>query len=60
MINGVPQKPEIKIGKKETTVELLGAKPEEVTDLAVYSSNKAADLSLLADYPNVATLFLNG
>ena len=56
----MPQKPEIKIGRKETVVELLGAKPEDVKDLAVYSSNKAADLSCLADYPNIETLFVNG
>ncbi len=56
----VPQNPTIKIGKKETSVELLGLSPEKVTYLAVYSSNKNADLSLLKDYPNVATLFLNG
>lgn len=56
----VPQNPTIKIGKKETSVELLGLSPEKVTYLAVYSNNKNADLSLLKDYPNVETLFLNG
>ena len=56
----VPQKPTIKLGKTETTVELLGQKPEKVTDLAVYSNNKKADLVFLSEYPNVETLFING
>lgn len=59
MIN-IPQNPEIKIGKKETSVELLGLSPEKVKNLAVYSSNKNADLGILRDYPNVETLFING
>ncbi len=53
-------KPTITIGKKETTVDLLGLKPDNVEDLSVYCDNKSADLSLLADYPNVETLFING
>lgn len=52
--------PTIRIRKKETEVDLLGAKPEEVKHLCVYSDNKNSDLSLLADYPNVETLFING
>ena len=56
----VPKKPTIKIGKTETSVELLGAKPRDVTDLGVYSNNKKADLGFLRDYPNVETLFVNG
>lgn len=55
-----PQNPTITIGKKETTVELLGAKPEAVKHLSIYCNNKSADLSLLEDYPNVEILFLNG
>lgn len=54
------QNPTIKIGKKETIIDLLGLKPENVEDLSVYCDNKSADLSLLADYPNVETLFING
>lgn len=52
--------PTVKIGKKETTVNLLGQNPKEVKDLCVYTDNKNADLSLLTDYPNVETLFING
>ena len=55
-----PQNPTIQIGKKDTTVDLLGAKPEDVKYLCVYCDNKSADLSLLEDYPNVERLFLNG
>lgn len=55
-----PKKPTIKIGKKETSVELLGAKPEDVKNLIVYGYNKASDLSLLNDYPNVEELILSG
>ena len=55
-----PQNPTIKIGKTETSVELLGSKPEDVKYLAVYSGSKSADLSLLSDYPNVEELFING
>lgn len=55
-----PQNPTIRIGKKETTVDLLGFKPEDVKYLCVYCDNKSADLSLLSGYPNVETLFLNG
>ncbi len=54
------QKPTIKIGKKETTVELLGRQPEQVTELAVYCDNKSGDLSFLGKYPNIRTLFING
>ena len=57
---GKPVNPTITIGKKETTVDLLGAKPEDVKYLCVYCNNKTADLGLLEDYPNVNTLFLNG
>ncbi|MDE6732942.1 MAG: hypothetical protein K2J77_08710 [Oscillospiraceae bacterium] len=56
----VPQNPTIKIGKTETFAELLGLKPDKVTDLAVYSNNKKADLNFLRDYPNVEKLFVNG
>ena len=55
-----PQNPTIWIGKKETTTELLGQTPKNVKYLCVYCDNKAADLSLLKDYPNVEILFLNG
>lgn len=56
----IPRKPTIKIGKKETTVDLLGSRPEDVRDLGVYSDNKKADLGFLKEYPNVETLFVNG
>lgn len=55
-----PQNPTITIGKKDTNVDLLGQAPEDVKVLSVNSNNKTADLSLLADYPNVEKLFLNG
>lgn len=55
-----PQNPTITIGRKETTSELLGTKPEDVKYLCVYCDNKNADLSLLCDYPNIETLFING
>ena len=54
-----PKFPSIWISRKETTAELLGQKPEDVTYLIVYV-DKAADLSLLADYPKVETLILSG
>lgn len=50
----------IKIDKSETTVELGGLSPDKVTSLRVYSNDKKADLSLLGDYPNIRTLFVNG
>lgn len=50
----------IKIGKKETTVNLGGHNPDVVNYLRVYADNKTADLDFLADYPNVETLFING
>lgn len=56
----VPHKPTIKIGKKDIAVDLLGARPEDVRDLGVYSNNKQADLGFLKEYPNVETLFVNG
>lgn len=55
-----PKKPTIKIGKNGVDAELLGKKPEEVKTLIVYGYNKSADLSLLADYPNVEKLILSG
>lgn len=55
-----PKNPEIKIGKSGTSVELLGQKPEEVKTLIIYGYVKTAELSLLADYPNVEKLILNG
>lgn len=54
------QKPTITIGKKETTVDLLGLKPKKVTKLAVYCDNKNGDLSFLKEYPNIRKLFING
>lgn len=50
----------IRIGKRETTVNLDGHNPEDVNDLRVYADNKTANLDFLADYPNVETLFING
>ncbi len=50
----------IKIDKKETTVDLGGLAPGEVGDLRIYSRNKQADLGLLAAYPHVTELFVNG
>lgn len=35
-----PVNPTIRIDKKETTVDLLGTKPEDVTYLCVYSNDK--------------------
>lgn len=55
-----PHNPTIKIGKKETTTDLLGTKPENVKYLCVYANNKQADLDFLKEYPNVETLFVNG
>lgn len=55
-----PKNPEIKIGKSGTAVELLGQKPEEVKTLIIYGYVKSAELSLLADYPNVEKLILSG
>lgn len=55
-----PKNPEIKIGKSGTSVELLGQAPEEVKTLIVYGYVKSAELSLLADYPNVEKLVLSG
>lgn len=55
-----PRNPTIKIGKKETTADLLGTKPEDVKYLCVYADNKKADLGFLKEYPNVETLFVNG
>ena len=55
-----PKNPEIKIGKDKTAVELLGKNPEDVKTLIVYGYTKSADLSLLADYPNVEELILSG
>lgn len=55
-----PQNPTITIGNKETAVDFLGQAPEDVKVLSVNSNNKTADLSLLADYPNIEKLFLNG
>lgn len=55
-----PKNPEIKIGKSGTSVELLGQAPEEVKTLIVYGYVKSAELSLLADYPNVEKLILSG
>ncbi len=51
---------EIKIGKKDTAVELNGFNAEEVTYLRVYADNKRANLDFLSEYPNVETLFVNG
>ena len=50
---------EIKIGKKETTMELHGLAPDKVTNLAVYA-NKKSNLELLSDFPKLEELFLNG
>lgn len=50
----------IKIKKSETNVDLGGLEPEKISDLRVYSNKKHVDLSLLAAYPNVTKLFLNG
>lgn len=55
-----PKNPEIKLGKSGISVELLGQKPEEVKNLIVYGYVKSAELSLLADYPNVEKLVLSG
>lgn len=55
-----PKNPEIKIGKDKTAVELLGKNPEDVKTLIVYGYTKSAELSLLADYPNVEKLILSG
>ena len=55
-----PVNPTIRIDKKETTVDLLGTKPEDVTYLCVYSNDKKTDLGFLREYPNVETLFVNG
>ncbi|MDE6728446.1 MAG: hypothetical protein K2J80_10990 [Oscillospiraceae bacterium] len=55
-----PHNPTIKIGKKETTTDLLEKKPEDVKYLCVYANNKKADLDFLKEYPNVETLFVNG
>lgn len=55
-----PKYPTIKIRRKETTTELLGQKPEDVKYLIVDCDNKAVDLSLLRDYPNVETLYIDG
>ena len=55
-----PHNPTIKIGKKETGIDLLGKKPEAVKYLCVYADNKKADLDFLNEYPNVETLFVNG
>lgn len=55
-----PRNPSIWIKKTEISAELLGKKPEEVKILIVYGYNKSADLSLLADYPNVEKLILSG
>lgn len=55
-----PVNPTIRIDKKETTADLLGTKPEDVTYLCVYSNNKKTDLGFLREYPNVETLFVNG
>lgn len=54
-----PKYPTINIRRKETTTELLGQKPEDVKYLIV-DVDKAADLSLLADYPNVEALLVSG
>ncbi len=53
-------KPTITIGKKETTVDLLGLEPKQVTKLAVYCDNKNGDLSFLGKYLNVQNLFISG
>lgn len=45
----VPRKPTIKIGKNEIAVDLLGARPEYVKDLGIYSNNKKADLGFLKE-----------
>lgn len=50
----------IRIGKKETSVNLDGHNPDEVNYLQVYADNKTANLDFLADYPNVEMLFING
>lgn len=50
----------IKIGKKESDIDLGGLAPNEVTYLRIYADNKRADLGFLSDYPNVETLFVNG
>lgn len=55
-----PHNPTIKIGKTETTADLLGTKPEDVKYLCVYANNKKADLGFLKEYPNIETLFVNG
>lgn len=55
-----PVNPTIRIDKKETAIDLLGTKPEDVTYLCVYSNNKKTDLGFLGEYPNVETLFVNG
>lgn len=55
-----PRHPTVRIGKTETSAELLGERPEEVKKLIVYGYNKSADLGLLKSYPNVETLILSG
>lgn len=50
----------IKIGKKETSVDLGGLKPEEISYLRIYSDKKQTDLDLLSAYPNVTELLLDG
>lgn len=55
-----PKNPTIKIDKDGINAELLGQAPNEVKKLFVYSCVKSAELSLLADYPNVEKLTLIG
>lgn len=55
-----PKYPTIKIGKNGTDVELLGQAPNKVKTLIVYGYIKTAELSLLADYPNVEKLIITG
>lgn len=50
---------EIEIKKTETITKLHNLAPNEVTYLAVYASKKST-LDLLADFPQIKTLFLNG
>lgn len=50
----------IRIGKRETSVDLEGIPSEKVSYLRIYSGNKQANLELLASYPQVTQLFLQG
>lgn len=50
----------VKIGKKDSNVDLSGLTPNKVKYLRIYADNKRANLGFLSDYPNVETLFING